>query len=121
MLFSRTVHLLLDVEETDSTIRFRDACHKSFEVYDGSWTITPQEAGTELTTRRLNALIRPSVPSDPFRSRPPLPRMAGYFPAGGRLSARMTTARTLGPGGAPGAGGHVLERDVLADAAGGRV
>jgi ribosome-associated toxin RatA of RatAB toxin-antitoxin module len=49
MLFSRTVHLLLDVEETDSTIRFRDACHKSFEVYHGSWTITPQEAGTELT------------------------------------------------------------------------
>lgn len=47
--FSRTVHLLLDVEETDWTIRFRDACHKSFEVYDGSGTITPQEAGTELT------------------------------------------------------------------------
>jgi ribosome-associated toxin RatA of RatAB toxin-antitoxin module len=49
MLFSRTVHLVLDVEETASAIRFSDACHKSFAVYDGSWTITPQDAGTELT------------------------------------------------------------------------
>src|SRR5688572_21540202 len=49
MMFSRTVHLVLDVEETASTIQFRDACHKSFVVYDGSWTITSQEAGTELS------------------------------------------------------------------------
>jgi ribosome-associated toxin RatA of RatAB toxin-antitoxin module len=48
MMFSRTVHLVLDVEESDGTIRFRDGCHKSFIVYDGSWTITPQGSGTEL-------------------------------------------------------------------------
>ena len=40
---------MLDVEETASTIRFRDACHKSFVVYDGSWTLMSQEAGTELS------------------------------------------------------------------------
>jgi ribosome-associated toxin RatA of RatAB toxin-antitoxin module len=48
MMFTRTVHLVLDVEESDGTIRFRDGCHKSFAVYDGSWTITPQGSGTEL-------------------------------------------------------------------------
>ena len=48
MMISRTVHLVLDVEESDGAIRFRDDCHKSFVVYDGSWTITPQGSGTEL-------------------------------------------------------------------------
>jgi len=48
MMFSRTVHLVLDVEESDGMIRFRDGCHKSFVVYDGSWTITSQGSGTEL-------------------------------------------------------------------------
>ena len=48
MMFSRTVHLVLDVEESGGTIRFRDGCHKSFVVYDGSWTITSQGSGTEL-------------------------------------------------------------------------
>jgi carbon monoxide dehydrogenase subunit G len=49
MMFSRTVHLVLDVEETASTIHFRDGCHKSFLVYEGSWTLSPQESGTTLT------------------------------------------------------------------------
>jgi hypothetical protein len=48
MMFSRTVHLVLDVEESDGAIQFRDRCHKSFAIYDGSWTITPQGSGTEL-------------------------------------------------------------------------
>ena len=48
MMFSRTVHLVLDVEESEGAIRFRDDCHKSFAVYDGSWTITPQVNGAEL-------------------------------------------------------------------------
>jgi ribosome-associated toxin RatA of RatAB toxin-antitoxin module len=48
MMFSRAVHLVLDVEESEGAIRFRDGCHKSFVVYDGSWTITPHDAGTEL-------------------------------------------------------------------------
>ena len=48
MMISRTVHLVLNVEESDGAIRFRDDCHKSFVIYDGSWTITPQGSGTEL-------------------------------------------------------------------------
>jgi ribosome-associated toxin RatA of RatAB toxin-antitoxin module len=48
MMFSRTVHLILEVEESDGAIRFRDRCHKGFVVYDGSWTMTPQSSGTDL-------------------------------------------------------------------------
>jgi len=48
MMLSRTVHLVLDVEESAGAIHFRDACHKSFVIYDGSWAITPQAGGTEL-------------------------------------------------------------------------
>jgi hypothetical protein len=40
MLFSRRVHLVLDVEEGPHVLRFRDACGKSFSSYEGSWTIT---------------------------------------------------------------------------------
>jgi ribosome-associated toxin RatA of RatAB toxin-antitoxin module len=48
MMFSRTVHLVLHVAEADGSIRFRDGCHRSFVVYEGSWTITPEGTGTEL-------------------------------------------------------------------------
>jgi ribosome-associated toxin RatA of RatAB toxin-antitoxin module len=48
MMISRTVHLVLDVEESEGAIRFRDSCHKSFVVYEGSWTITSEVSGTEL-------------------------------------------------------------------------
>ena len=48
LFFSKRVHLTLDVEEGAQTIRFRDRCNKSFHVYEGAWTLTPHEAGTEL-------------------------------------------------------------------------
>jgi ribosome-associated toxin RatA of RatAB toxin-antitoxin module len=49
MFFSKRVHLSLDVEEGLQTIRFRDRCNRSFHVYEGAWTLTPRENGTELT------------------------------------------------------------------------
>jgi ribosome-associated toxin RatA of RatAB toxin-antitoxin module len=61
MMFSRTVHLVLDVEEADGSIRFRDGCHRSFVVYEGSWTITPEATGTELVYE-LSAKPAFSVP-----------------------------------------------------------
>jgi hypothetical protein len=48
MFFSRRVHLLLDVQEGPDVIRFRDQCGKSFAIYEGSWTIVPQDGGVEL-------------------------------------------------------------------------
>jgi ribosome-associated toxin RatA of RatAB toxin-antitoxin module len=46
MMFSRTVHLLLDIEEIDNVITFRDQFNRSFHHYDGSWTLRASEAGT---------------------------------------------------------------------------
>ena len=48
-LFSKTVHLRLEVIEDGNTIRFIDRCGKSFKHYDGSWTLLPAGSGTTLT------------------------------------------------------------------------
>ena len=39
MLFSKRVHLVLDVNEGPRVITFRDLCGKSFDRYEGSWTL----------------------------------------------------------------------------------
>lgn len=39
MLFTRRLHLLLDVSEDRGTIRFRDRCGKSFTQYEGAWRL----------------------------------------------------------------------------------
>jgi hypothetical protein len=49
MLFSTRVHLLLDVEEADGVIRFRDRCGRSFVQYEGTWTLVPAGDGTALS------------------------------------------------------------------------
>ena len=40
MMFSKRVHLVLDVNEDGVTIRFRDRCGKSFATYEGTWRLT---------------------------------------------------------------------------------
>jgi len=46
MMFSKRVHLVLDVREDGNRIRFRDRCGKSFAAYQGSWTITEHDSLT---------------------------------------------------------------------------
>jgi hypothetical protein len=48
MLFSKRVHLLLDVEEGAEVIRFQDRGNRSFVYYEGSWTIAAGPGHTEL-------------------------------------------------------------------------
>ena len=48
-LFSKTVHLRLEVIEDGNTIRFSDRCGKSFKQYDGSWTLLEAGGRTTLT------------------------------------------------------------------------
>lgn len=57
MLFSKRVHLVLDVQEESRTIRFHDRCGKSFERYEGEWTIVPQIGGTAI---RYDLTAKPS-------------------------------------------------------------
>lgn len=49
MLFSKRVHLLLDVEQEEDVIRFRDRGGRSFSRYDGSWRIATVNGRTTIT------------------------------------------------------------------------
>jgi ribosome-associated toxin RatA of RatAB toxin-antitoxin module len=51
MLVSKTIHLVLDIDESENVIAFRDRSSTSFERYEGSWTICTRGTGTELTYR----------------------------------------------------------------------
>jgi len=61
MMFSRRVHLVLEVREAPGTIRFRDRCGKSFLRYDGVWTLA-EEGGRTLVTYQLSAQPSFDVP-----------------------------------------------------------
>lgn len=39
LMFSKTVHLLLEVDETAGALVFRDTCGRSFVVYRGAWRV----------------------------------------------------------------------------------
>jgi hypothetical protein len=49
LFFSKTVHLVLDVRETPTTIAFRDRCRSSFIRYEGRWTLRDQGGRTQVT------------------------------------------------------------------------
>jgi ribosome-associated toxin RatA of RatAB toxin-antitoxin module len=49
MMFSKRVHLVLEVHEERGTIRFRDRCGRSFARYEGVWTITERDGTTHVT------------------------------------------------------------------------
>jgi len=48
MMFSKRVHLLLEIQEAANVIRFRDRCGQSFAQYDGAWTIAVTDAHVEI-------------------------------------------------------------------------
>jgi ribosome-associated toxin RatA of RatAB toxin-antitoxin module len=48
MMFSKRVHLVLDITEETDAIRFRDRCGKSFTGYEGAWTIRERVGHTEV-------------------------------------------------------------------------
>ena len=54
LFFSKRVHLLLDVLEEPSAIRFRDRCGRSFRRYEGAWTLR-HEGGDAVVTYELTA------------------------------------------------------------------
>ena len=48
MMFSKTVHLVLEVSEDGGTIRFRDRCGNSFTTYEGAWRLTDTSRNTRI-------------------------------------------------------------------------
>ena len=57
MMFSKRVHLVLDIREQPGSLRFRDLCGKSFASYEGEWHLTESDSFT-IVDYRLTA--RPS-------------------------------------------------------------
>jgi ribosome-associated toxin RatA of RatAB toxin-antitoxin module len=49
LMFSKKVHLVLEVQQQGNTIRFRDRCGKSFTRYQGTWTVVEREGQSQVT------------------------------------------------------------------------
>ena len=92
MLFSKRIHLVLEVQEHAGTIRFRDRCGKSFKRYEGAWTVSDhrrshhhwlpphRETGVRCSGFSAEAAAETRCPADDcvsFRPRSPAaPRLA---------------------------------------------
>lgn len=49
MMFSKKVHLILEVTEEINALRFVDRSGRSFTSYEGAWRATPKDGGTAIT------------------------------------------------------------------------
>jgi carbon monoxide dehydrogenase subunit G len=49
MMFSKKVHLILDVKEDPGMLTFRDRCGKSFASYEGMWRVTRDGSVTNVS------------------------------------------------------------------------
>lgn len=48
MMFSKRVHLVLEITEAPGLLRFHDRCGRSFATYDGAWRLSPAGHGTDI-------------------------------------------------------------------------
>lgn len=62
MVFAKTVHLVLEIDERPDSLTFHDRCGRSFVKYDGAWRFYPKEG---LTTIAYELVAKPTfdVPS----------------------------------------------------------
>jgi hypothetical protein len=51
MMFSKRIHLVLEVQPEATSIRFRDRCGESFALYEGSWEIRDEDGGAVIGYR----------------------------------------------------------------------
>lgn len=49
LFFSKTVHLVLDIHETATSLTFRDTCGRSFTLYEGTWQVAATATGTRVS------------------------------------------------------------------------
>ena len=49
MMFSKRVHLVLDIEEQPDALTFRDRCARSFVRYEGVWRLSHRGGQTAIT------------------------------------------------------------------------
>jgi carbon monoxide dehydrogenase subunit G len=61
MMFSKRVHLVLEIEERSDTLLFHDRCGQHFVRYDGSWRVSSED-GVTVVTYQLTAQPTFEVP-----------------------------------------------------------
>jgi ribosome-associated toxin RatA of RatAB toxin-antitoxin module len=71
MMFSKHVHLVLEITEEADTLRFHDRCARSFAHYEGSWRMTEHSGRTEV---RYELIAQPSFDVPAFLLKRPLQR-----------------------------------------------
>jgi ribosome-associated toxin RatA of RatAB toxin-antitoxin module len=49
MMFSKRIHLVLEIEEQPNALIFRDRCGRSFARYEGAWRLSQQDGHTAIT------------------------------------------------------------------------
>jgi ribosome-associated toxin RatA of RatAB toxin-antitoxin module len=76
MMFSKRIHLVLDIHEGPSVIRFRDRCRRSFAAYEGSWIISQHDS---LTVVDYQLSAKPSFEVPAFVLKRLLKRDAGQL------------------------------------------
>jgi hypothetical protein len=69
LMFSKRIHLVLEVHQTPGDLRFRDRCGYSFSSYEGRWTVAEVDGRTninnELTARpAFEVRIPPETPAE---------------------------------------------------------
>jgi hypothetical protein len=98
MLFSKRVHLTLDVREQPDLVRFTDRCGRSFARYEGSWTLTERDGRT---TIGYHLTAQPSFDVPAFLLKRLLKRDALEMIAGlqAEIAARARPRETAGPAG----------------------
>jgi hypothetical protein len=94
MMFSKKVHLVLEVTEDGDTIRFVDRAHDSFTLYEGSWRVTPQTAGTTGATVVYAVTARPAFDVPGFILKRLLTRDSRQMIKGLRREITAQAART---------------------------
>src|SRR4030095_5493589 len=66
LLFSKRVHLLLEVRQAGRRVRFRDIAADSFTRYEGGWQVT-DERGSTVVAYELTAAPAFAVPAPVLR------------------------------------------------------
>ena len=97
LMFSKKVHLVLEVTEDGDTIHFVDRAHDSFTLYEGSWRVTEQVATTGATVVYA-VTARPAFDVPGFILKRLLTRDSGQMIKGLRREIAARAARTLPTG-----------------------
>jgi ribosome-associated toxin RatA of RatAB toxin-antitoxin module len=92
MMFSKRVHLVLEIQEQPGELIFRDRCGRSFVRYEGAWRLSKQDGRTAIT---YELIAEPSFEVPGFMLKRLFRRDAAQMI--GRLKQEIAT-RALYPG-----------------------